>query len=284
MGVARSEPGGRCRHPAESRGRGLPSPLPRALPAEPLHGRPAPRRPLRRHDRPWRAVGGGQSRLDAVCRANVVVTPCESRYDAAPSDHGSCLLDPYEDFRCDRGSSAGHHHRWRICSGSRGRGRARDRRPAVRCRSRRRGCRSSVARRRLSRGLRTKSGTDSPAVRVGRRNRATGGRYQTMANAQTLTRPLTPAPVEAAAPAAAPALRSLPAPVDVSILIVTWNSERFIERCLEAIPAACDGFTYEVIIHDNASADATLARIDSEANVVLRSSNNDGFARGTNEA
>lgn len=95
---------------------------------------------------------------------------------------------------------------------------------------------------------------------------------------------MTTVPVEAAAPAAAPALRSLPAPVDVSILIVTWNSERFIERCLEAIPAACDGFTYEVIIHDNASGDATLAHIDSEANVVLRSSRNDGFAKGTNEA
>jgi N-acetylglucosaminyl-diphospho-decaprenol L-rhamnosyltransferase len=85
-----------------------------------------------------------------------------------------------------------------------------------------------------------------------------------------------------------PALRSVPLsspqPVDVSILIVTWNSSRFIDRCLEAIPAACDGFSYEVIVHDNASDDDTLKRIDPDANVVLRGGQNDGFAAGTNQA
>ena len=85
-----------------------------------------------------------------------------------------------------------------------------------------------------------------------------------------------------------PPLRSVPSaspqPVDVSILIVTWNSARFIDRCLQALPAACDGFTYEVIVHDNASADDTLQRIDPDANVILRGSQNDGFAAGTNHA
>lgn len=51
----------------------------------------------------------------------------------------------------------------------------------------------------------------------------------------------------------------------LSILIVTWNSERWIERCLRSIPAACDGVAHEVVIHDN-------------------SKENIGFAAGTNRA
>lgn len=103
-----------------------------------------------------------------------------------------------------------------------------------------------------------------------------------MAKARKLTR----IPSEETPPL--PPLRSVPSapphPVDVSILIVTWNSARFIDRCLEALPAACDGFTYEVIVHDNASDDDTLRRVDPEATVILRAPQNDGFAAGTNHA
>jgi N-acetylglucosaminyl-diphospho-decaprenol L-rhamnosyltransferase len=53
--------------------------------------------------------------------------------------------------------------------------------------------------------------------------------------------------------------------LDLSILIVTWNSERWIERCLRSIPAACAGLEYEVVVHDNSTA-------------------NLGFAGGTNRA
>lgn len=53
--------------------------------------------------------------------------------------------------------------------------------------------------------------------------------------------------------------------LDLSILIVTWNSERWIDRCLRSIPAACTGLEYEVVIHDN-------------------STDNAGFAGGTNRA
>lgn len=71
------------------------------------------------------------------------------------------------------------------------------------------------------------------------------------------------------------------AKVDLSILIVTWNSERWIDRCLRSIPAACEGLTYEVLVYDNASTDATLAHINGHARVI-RSQRNDGFATGTN--
>ena len=75
---------------------------------------------------------------------------------------------------------------------------------------------------------------------------------------------------------------AIPAALDLSILIVTWNSERFIDRCLRSIAAACEGLSYEVVIHDNASGDDTLAHL-GEARVI-RSSANRGFAAGTNRA
>ncbi|MBV9476523.1 MAG: glycosyltransferase family 2 protein [Acidobacteria bacterium] len=72
--------------------------------------------------------------------------------------------------------------------------------------------------------------------------------------------------------------------LDLSVLIVTWNSERWIERCLRALPAACDGLDYEVLIADNASTDATLALVETSDAQVLRAPSNEGFAKGTNRA
>jgi N-acetylglucosaminyl-diphospho-decaprenol L-rhamnosyltransferase len=74
-----------------------------------------------------------------------------------------------------------------------------------------------------------------------------------------------------------------PQPVAVSIVVVTWNSARWIERCLRSIPAACEGLAYEVIVHDNASGDATLALVPGDVSVI-RSVQNDGFAAGVNRS
>jgi N-acetylglucosaminyl-diphospho-decaprenol L-rhamnosyltransferase len=73
-----------------------------------------------------------------------------------------------------------------------------------------------------------------------------------------------------------------PAVLDLSILVVTWNSERFIDRCLRSISAACKGLSYEVVVHDNASGDGTLEHLGDA--LVIRSSSNLGFAAGTNGA
>lgn len=78
-----------------------------------------------------------------------------------------------------------------------------------------------------------------------------------------------------------PAVRLAPA---LSILIVTWNSERWIEECLRSLPAACDGLPYEVVVYDNASVDATLGLLPHDSTRVIRASQNDGFAAGTNRA
>lgn len=74
--------------------------------------------------------------------------------------------------------------------------------------------------------------------------------------------------------------------IDLSIVVVTWNSERWIDRCLRSIPAACEGLAYEIVLCDNASSDATLRTVDAVAHDerlrVIRSGDNAGFAAATN--
>jgi GT2 family glycosyltransferase len=78
---------------------------------------------------------------------------------------------------------------------------------------------------------------------------------------------------------------SLPARVDLSIVVVTWNSERWIDRCLRAIPAACGAIRHEVILYDNASADRTLSVAQAILPAhILESSSNDGLAAATNRS
>jgi N-acetylglucosaminyl-diphospho-decaprenol L-rhamnosyltransferase len=73
-------------------------------------------------------------------------------------------------------------------------------------------------------------------------------------------------------------------PQELSILIVTWNSARFIERCLASIPAACGDLEHEIIVYDNASTDETLRMIRDREDLLIRSENNDGFGMAINRA
>ena len=70
----------------------------------------------------------------------------------------------------------------------------------------------------------------------------------------------------------------------LSIVVVTWNSERFIGRCLRSIPAACEGLQYEIVVYDNGSHDTTLNLVRREAVRLISSPNNDGFATAINRA
>jgi N-acetylglucosaminyl-diphospho-decaprenol L-rhamnosyltransferase len=75
------------------------------------------------------------------------------------------------------------------------------------------------------------------------------------------------------------------AAIELSILIVTWNSERWIERCLRAIPAACKGLSYEVVLYDNSSSDGTLRVAQAiPCAAVIAGASNDGFAAAVNRA
>jgi GT2 family glycosyltransferase len=72
---------------------------------------------------------------------------------------------------------------------------------------------------------------------------------------------------------------------DVSVLIVTWNSERWIGACLEALQGACGGLEWELIVVDNASADDSASMAERHGGArcrVIRSEENLGFAGGVN--
>lgn len=72
---------------------------------------------------------------------------------------------------------------------------------------------------------------------------------------------------------------------DVSVLIVTYNSEAFIDRCLASLHenAGCD---YEVVVADNDSSDGTVARLrrDWPDVELVCTGGNLGFSRGNNAA
>lgn len=70
----------------------------------------------------------------------------------------------------------------------------------------------------------------------------------------------------------------------ISVVIVNWNGERFIERCLSALLAQTF-LPHEIILLDNASTDGSLEIVRRFPTVrVLALDQNSGFARGNNLA
>jgi len=75
--------------------------------------------------------------------------------------------------------------------------------------------------------------------------------------------------------------------IEVSVVIVTWNSAAWIGRCLDALPDACEGLEWEAIVRDNASDDSTVEIVEPRGGdriVLLAGNENAGFAGGMNRA
>lgn len=72
--------------------------------------------------------------------------------------------------------------------------------------------------------------------------------------------------------------------IDLSIVIVTYNSARHIAACLASLPAALEGVPAEVIVVDNASSDGTAAAVRAAFPDVrvIEAGRNSGFAAGVN--
>lgn len=72
----------------------------------------------------------------------------------------------------------------------------------------------------------------------------------------------------------------------VSIVIVTYNSERTVEKCIASVFAQTAALPLEVIVVDNASQDKTCEIVQAKfPNAVLKKNNgNKGFAAGCNQA
>lgn len=73
-------------------------------------------------------------------------------------------------------------------------------------------------------------------------------------------------------------------PVDISIVIVTWNCRALIDQCLWHVAASRHSYSHEVIVVDNQSSDGTADHIAARWPEVklIRSGGNLGFARGNN--
>jgi GT2 family glycosyltransferase len=74
--------------------------------------------------------------------------------------------------------------------------------------------------------------------------------------------------------------------VDLSIVIVSYNTRDMLRDCLMALPTATEGLAIEVFVVDNASPDASAEMVRTEfPNVLLMANiNNPGFARANNQA
>lgn len=74
--------------------------------------------------------------------------------------------------------------------------------------------------------------------------------------------------------------------MDVSIIIVNWNTRGLLEHCLLSIEASVDGLAAQVLVVDNGSADGSaelVARKFPQVTLV-RNQENAGFARANNQA
>ena len=75
--------------------------------------------------------------------------------------------------------------------------------------------------------------------------------------------------------------------MDLSVVIVTYNSQRFIDACLTSVRAVVDaavGFSVDVCVVDNRSTDGTVAAVRAAHPWVtlIVSERNGGFAHGVN--
>lgn len=74
--------------------------------------------------------------------------------------------------------------------------------------------------------------------------------------------------------------------MDVSIIIVSWNVNSLLKKCLSSIYAYTKNIDFEVFVVDNASTDNTIESIKKEfpsANLIINSKNL-GFAQANNQA
>lgn len=74
--------------------------------------------------------------------------------------------------------------------------------------------------------------------------------------------------------------------MDVSIIIVNWNTKELLRDCLKSIEEQAGKIDYEIVLVDNNSTDGSVEMVKSEfENVVLiQNSENRGFAAANNQA
>lgn len=73
--------------------------------------------------------------------------------------------------------------------------------------------------------------------------------------------------------------------MDLSVIIVNWNSGRFLEQCISSIYEQAPKLKFEILVVDNASSDQSLVCLKEFPDVrLIRNKNNFGFAKANNQA
>jgi hypothetical protein len=81
-------------------------------------------------------------------------------------------------------------------------------------------------------------------------------------------------------------MEHLSSSVELSVVIVAWNAEHYLELCLESLVKDPPRRSMEVLVVDNASADDTIEMVETRFAWVklIKSSVNLGFSKGNNVA
>jgi len=74
--------------------------------------------------------------------------------------------------------------------------------------------------------------------------------------------------------------------MDISFIIVNWNTKALLQKCLESIVKTVDGVQYEIIVVDNASEDGSAVMLKKQWPAVrlIENNRNLGFGAANNQA
>jgi hypothetical protein len=74
--------------------------------------------------------------------------------------------------------------------------------------------------------------------------------------------------------------------IDVSIVVVNWNSKDLLKNCLNSVYQTINNLTFEIIVVDNASSDGSVEMLERDFPQVIKISNqtNRGFGAANNQA
>ena len=73
--------------------------------------------------------------------------------------------------------------------------------------------------------------------------------------------------------------------MDLSIVIVSWNTQNLLKSCLKSIIQFTKNIKYEIIVIDNASNDGSVGMIQSQfpSVILIKNKENVGFSKANNQ-
>ena len=75
--------------------------------------------------------------------------------------------------------------------------------------------------------------------------------------------------------------------MDISFIIVNWNTCKLLLDCLSSIENTITGCSYEIFVVDNGSDDGSVRRVKQQFGtrvILIENSENRGFAQANNQA